>query len=184
MQTLGLSDSTPRTESRLKSLFWPSITTGTDVDYLGRQGFWVCILVGILSFAFLAFLGQAVFGLLALLFYCLGGVGVRERSRYAAVAVCVMYLPQTLLLGAFVVSPGGVIRLILSALLLSNLRATWIASQWKPESPEAELPARLNYTLGDKLADQFPQRLWPKVQVLYYIYSAAFLILAARWILI
>jgi hypothetical protein len=39
MQTLGLSDSTPRTESRLKSLFWPTIQTGSDVDYLGAQGY-------------------------------------------------------------------------------------------------------------------------------------------------
>ena len=41
MQTLGLTDSAPRTEGRLKSLFWPSIKTGDDVDYLGTQGFWV-----------------------------------------------------------------------------------------------------------------------------------------------
>ena len=45
MQTLGLSDSTPRTEGRLKSLFWPSIGTDNDVDYLTRQGFWLCTIV-------------------------------------------------------------------------------------------------------------------------------------------
>src|SRR6266436_4591073 len=37
MQTLGLSDSTPRSESRLKSLFWPSIQSSSDVDYLGAR---------------------------------------------------------------------------------------------------------------------------------------------------
>jgi hypothetical protein len=37
MQTLGLSDSMPRSESRLKSLFWPSIESSSDVDYLGAQ---------------------------------------------------------------------------------------------------------------------------------------------------
>jgi hypothetical protein len=45
MQTLGLSDSTVRTKSRLKSLFWPSIQSGADVDYLAVQGFWVCTIV-------------------------------------------------------------------------------------------------------------------------------------------
>lgn len=49
MQTLGLSDSTVRTEGRLKSLFWPSIQTGADVDYLAVQGFWVCTIVGSLG---------------------------------------------------------------------------------------------------------------------------------------
>ena len=55
MQTLGLSDSTTRSESRLKSLFWPSIQSGADVDYLAVQGFWVCTIVGLMSFVFLAF---------------------------------------------------------------------------------------------------------------------------------
>ena len=52
MQTLGLSDSTIRSESRLKSLFWPSIQSGADVDYLAVQGFWVCTMVGVVAFAF------------------------------------------------------------------------------------------------------------------------------------
>jgi hypothetical protein len=34
MQSLGLSGSRPRTEGKLKSLFWPSIASDTDVDYL------------------------------------------------------------------------------------------------------------------------------------------------------
>ncbi len=48
MQTLGISDSTPRGESRLKSLFWPSIESGVNVDYLAVQGYWVCMLVAAL----------------------------------------------------------------------------------------------------------------------------------------
>jgi hypothetical protein len=131
MQTLGLSDSTPRTGSRLKSLFWPSIQTGSDVDYLGAQGYWVCALVAVFSLAFSAIAGHAIVGALVCLFYYLGGVGVRERSRYAAAAVLVMYVADMLVSGV------GVVRVILAALLLSNLRATWIASHWKPDSDEA-----------------------------------------------
>ena len=91
MQTLGLSDSTDRTESRLKSLFWPSIQTGTDVDYLGTQGYWVCTVVAILSFVFLVASGHMIGGIFTLPFYYLGGVGVRERSRYAAAAVVLSF---------------------------------------------------------------------------------------------
>ena len=54
MQTLGLSESTPRTDSRLKSLFWPSITSGADVDYLGAQGYWVCSAIAILTLVVMA----------------------------------------------------------------------------------------------------------------------------------
>jgi len=170
METLGLSQPAERSDGRLKSLFWPSIHNGTDVDYLGAQGYWVCTIVALVSVIFLALNGQPVMGVAILLFYYLGGVGVRERSRYSALAVFVMYLLDTL-------TAPGVLRIILSALLLSNLRATWIAASWRPESEEAILPPRLNETFTDKLADQLPPWLWPKVKVAYYIYSAGFLLL-------
>jgi hypothetical protein len=173
MQTLGLSDSTPRTEGRLKSLFWPSIETGSDVDYLGRQGFWVCTAVAIMSFVFFLVAGRFIIGAVILLFYYLAGVGVRERSRYAAAIAFITYLVDSLFLGAGLLSGGGILRIVFCALLFSNLRATWIASGWKPESEQAVLPPRLRDTLGDKMADQFPQWLWPKVRIAYYVFSAA-----------
>jgi hypothetical protein len=170
VETLGLSDSTPRSESRLKSLLWPSIQTGSDVDYLGAQGYWVCTVVAVLSFVFLAVSGQPITGAAVLLFYYLGGVGVRERSRYAAAVVFFMYVLDTLM-------APGVVRVLLTALLFSNLRATWIAARWKPESEEAALPPRLGETWADKLADQFPVWLWPKVRIVYYVFSAGFFLL-------
>jgi hypothetical protein len=170
METLGLSGTAERSEGRLKSLFWPSIQNGTDVDYLGAQGYWVCTFVSIASFVFLVISSQPITGVAILLFYYLGGVGVRERSRYAALIVFIMYLLDTLLM-------PGVLRIILLALLLSNLRATWIAASWRPESEEAALPPRLNETFSDKLADQVPLWLWPKVRIVYYIYSGGFLLL-------
>lgn len=171
METLGLSDSTPRSESRLKSLFWPSIATASDVDYLGAQGYWICLLVAVVSFIFLAMTGQAITGGAILLFYYFGGVGVRERSRYAAAVVFAMYALDTLVGGV------GVVRIMIGALLLSNLRATWIAATWKPDSDEAALPPRLNETWSDKLADRFPMWIWPKARIAYYIYSGGFLAL-------
>jgi hypothetical protein len=140
------------------------------VDYLGAQGYWVCTLVAVWSFVFLAVSGQPITGAAVLLFYYLGGVGVRERSRYAAAVVLFMYVLDTLL-------APGIVRLLLTALLLSNLRATWIAARWKPESEEAILPPRLDETWADKLADKLPMWLWPKVRILYYVFSTGFLLL-------
>jgi hypothetical protein len=79
MQTLGLSDSTTRSESRLKSLFWPSIQSGADLDYLAVQGFWVCTIVGIVSLGVLVFADRPITGLLILFLFHFGGVGVREH---------------------------------------------------------------------------------------------------------
>lgn len=170
METLGLSGSAERADGRLKSLFWPSIQSGTDVDYLGSQGYWVCTVVAVASFVLLIVSGQPITGSAIFLFYYLGGVGVRERSRYAALVIFVMYILDTLLM-------PGVLRFILSALLLSNLRATWIAASWRPGSDEALLPARLNETFADKVADQLPPWLWPKIRIAYYVFSVGFLLL-------
>jgi len=170
MLTLGLSESTTRTESRLKSLFWPSIQSGADVDYLAVQGYWVCTIVGAISLVFLIFGGQPVIGALVFLVFHLGGVGVREHNGFAAAVTLAYYVLD------YFAAPGfSVVRIIFTALLVSNLRATWIAGNWTAGSADAALPPRLGDTFFDKLADKWPPFIWPKVKVVYYIFSVAFL---------
>jgi len=170
MQTLGLTDSASRTEGRLKSLFWPSIKTGDDVDYLGTQGFWVCTFVAILSFVVAAFSGHEILGTMVLLVFFLGGVGVREHSRYAAAIVLILYLMDSL-------AGPNALRVAIAAVLFSNLRATWIASTWNPESSEATPPPRLAETWSDKFSDTLPMWLWPNIRIPFYVFSIAFLML-------
>lgn len=186
MQTLGLSDSTTRTEGRLKSLFWPSIQSGADVDYLAVQGFWLCTAVGGISLLFLALANHPIIGVLVFLLFHLGGVGVREHNPFAAAVILVYYIVDFLASFLFLLnSPAiGVVRAIIIALLLSNLRATWIAGGWKPDSEEAALPPRFGETFSDKLADQWPAFIWPKVKVLYYIFSFGYLALTVAGLIV
>ena len=170
MQTLGLTDSSPRTEGRLKSLFWPSIKTGEDVDYLGTQGFWVCTFVAIFSLVVSAFRGHEIIGTVVLLVFFLGGVGVREHSRYAAAIVLILYLIDT-------IAGPSALRIAIAGVLFSNLRATWIASTWNPESSEATAPPRLAETWTDKFSDTLPAWLWPNIRIPFYVLSIAFLLL-------
>jgi hypothetical protein len=181
MQTLGISDSTSRSESRLKSLFWPSIESGVDVEYLAVQGYWVCTVVAALSFAFLFAAHQPVLGTVIFLFFHLGAVGVREHSRFAATVALVFYVIDTLASFKLLVgSPGMIVlRVIITALLLSNLRATWTAAHWQPGSDEAALPLRLGDTWSDKFANKWPSWLWPKIRVVYYIFSMGVLLVIA-----
>lgn len=178
MQTLGISDSNSRDESRLKGLFWPSVESGVDVEYLAIQGYWVCTVVAVFSLAILI-AQQPVIAVITFLFFYLGGVGVREHSRFAAVVVFIFYAIDTLLsLKILISSPGMIVlRAIIMALLLSNLRATWIASRWKSDAEEATLPVRLSDTLTDKFANNWPTWLWPKLRVVYYIFSIGVLLL-------
>ncbi len=187
MQTLGLSDSTPRSESRLKSLFWPSIQSGADVDYLAVQGFWVCTIVGAMSFFFLAVAHQPILGVLVFLLFHFGGVGVREHNPFAAAVILIYYLVDFMASAVLLAlnSPGiAVVRIIIIALLVSNLRATWIAGSWKPDSEEAKLPPRMGETFADKFSDKWPAFIWPKVKVVYYIFSFGFLTLTVAGLII
>ena len=174
MQTLGLSDSTTRSESRLKSLFWPSIQSGADVDYLAVQRFWVCTIVGGLTLVFQLLAGNPVIGVVVFLLFHFGGIGVREHNPFAAGIMLAYYLVDFLASAVliFANSPGiGIDKIIVTALLFSNLRATWIAAGWKPDSEEAALPPRMGDTFADKFSDKWPAFIWPKVKVVYYIFS-------------
>jgi hypothetical protein len=143
------------------------------MDYLGAQGYWVCAIVAVWSLVASVLIGQPIAGVFVFLFYYLGGIGVREHSRYAAAVVFILYL------GDMVLSGPGALKVLVAALLLSNLRATWIASHWKPDSEEAIAPPRFGDTWTDKFVDQLPMWLWPKLRIPYYIFSAGFLILVA-----
>ena len=197
MQTLGVSDSLPHSESRLKSLFWPSIQSGSDVDYLGIQGYWVCTLVAGMTMVIALFsLGSArsliqaiVLGLTSSMFFVffyVGGIGVREGSRFAAAVVFVIYALDT---GTFlsrlfsasgavglVVSPGLamalLIKLAVTVVLFCNLRATLIAARWVPGTEESVLPPRRSETFSDRFVDQWPRWIWPKIRIPYYLFAA------------
>jgi hypothetical protein len=153
-------------DSRLKNIFWPSIENSNDVDSLGTQGFWVCSIIAGITLITSLVTGQTIVGVVMSVFFFFGGVGVRERSRYAAAAVFVMYVLDTL------TSPS-IVRWILTGLLLSNLRATWIAAAWKLESAEASPVPRFNDSWTDKFADQLPTWLWPKIRIFFYVFSVA-----------
>jgi hypothetical protein len=178
-----LADAGERSDGRLKGLFWPSVQSGADVDYLGAQGYWICALIAVVSFVFLLMQGSPLMGFTLLLFFYFGGVGVRQRDPLAAGMVFLFYAVDTATTVFFMVfaSPWGmsVFRILVTALLLSNVRATWIASKWKTDSEEAALPPRLNETWSDKFVDQLPTVLWPKARIAYYIFGACVLTLVS-----
>ena len=169
MQTLGLSDSTPRTESRWRALFWPTIRNIGDYDYVTRQGFWICSIVAALTIAIGAFTGALFYCLFEGLFYFLAGVGVRERSRVAAVTAFSAYLLSALVLQRYTGNGFGIIRIIFLALLFANIRGNWISAHWAKDSQDDFVPVRLDQTLGDKFAGQLPAILWPRTRFLFYV---------------
>jgi hypothetical protein len=183
MQTLGLSGNSDRSEGWLKSLFWPAVENAWDVDYLGQQGFWICFLIAVFQFGFSLFTGSPliiVMCFLGGLIYFTGGMGVREKCWPAAALIFACFFLDTLasMFSGLFFTPGGMVRILLLGLLLTNLRATFIASEWQPAAEGEDIPLRFNESLRDKLVDSWPPILWPRLQVPFYVLSVLWLMLS------
>jgi hypothetical protein len=175
VQTLGIADRQQEPDNIFRRIFWPS-NHAADVDALGQQGFWVCLAAAVLSLIQLAFQGHWILALAFALFYFLGGIGVREHSRVAAIIVATFFLLN--LVGSAVVLgvPPGFIPLGMLCLLLANIRGTWIASRW--QSVADAFPDRFHETWRDRLVDVLPARIWPNGKYLFFLIGLGLFILS------
>jgi hypothetical protein len=64
-----------------------------------------------------------------------------------------------------------------ATVLLSNLRATFLASEWKPPAEDEDRPTRFNDSFRDKLADQLPAKAWPVLQIPFFGLASIHLLL-------
>jgi hypothetical protein len=180
MQTLGLSGESKRSDGMLKSIFWPTVENAWDVDYLGRQGFWICLIVAAFQLAVALLTGNPIVivaGAASALVFLLGGMGVREASWPAAALVFSIYFAGLLFTLASRQLPG-ILTIIAAGILLSNVRAAFLASEWRPAAEDEDRPARFNETWGDKLADQLPAKAWPVLQIPFFGLAALLLLLS------
>jgi hypothetical protein len=180
MQTLGLSGESSRSDGRLKSIFWPTVENAWDVDYLGRQGFWICLIIAVFQLVVALAAGGPILivtGVASALVFLLGGMGVREGSWPAAALVFAVFfvgLLYTMASGRF----PGILAILAAGILLSNVRAAFLASEWKPVSGDEDRPARFDDTFGDKLSDQLPAKVWPMLQIPFFGIAALILFLS------
>ncbi|HEV2465507.1 MAG TPA: hypothetical protein VGT04_17015 [Acidobacteriaceae bacterium] len=176
METLGLSGPPVRNENIFRRIFWPS-SESVDADMLGQQGFWICLLLALLTVVTAAFQSHIILGILFGLFYVLGGIGVREHNVVAAISVATVYLLNAV--GAVLMTrqfPGWLVLFVV-LILASNVRGCWIASKWLRSGDPDLIPLRMNENWRDKLVDQMPARVWPRIRTVFYV--LAFLVFMA-----
>ena len=173
MQTLGLAKPIPRMESRWRALLWPEIRSEVDCDYISRQGFWICSAVATVTLVVGALSGFIWESAFESTFFFLAGVGARERSKVAAGAAFAAYFMNALVLQRYTGSGFGVVRVIFLALLFANIRGNWLSTRWLKAARTDIVPARQKATLSDRLADQLPTFLWPKVRFIFYLLALA-----------
>jgi hypothetical protein len=133
VQTLGISESTPRSESRARTLLWPTISNEVELDYVTRQGFWICLAVALLSSVVRIVTGAYRSGLAEAIFFFLAGMGVRERSRIAGLSAFVAYLLMGLIALRFRHGIGA-LDIVFLALLFANVRGNWLAARWPEDA--------------------------------------------------
>jgi hypothetical protein len=179
MQTLGLSSESKRSDGPMKSIFWPAVDNAWDVDYLGRQGLTICTVVALLELVPAIFAHNPVYlvaGLVSSLVFLVGGMGVREGNWPAAAMVFSLYVVGLLVSLAEGRIPG-ILSLIAAGVLLSNLRAAFLASNWRPAGPDEDRPTRFNEGLKDFLVDQLPAKAWPALETSFFAVAGALLAL-------
>ncbi len=183
MESLNLSGSSRTSDGWVKSLLWPTVDNAWDVDYLGQQGFWICLLIAVLNVVLFLVFGSfesapAVYRMYMILaiatffVFFVGGMGVRQASWPAAAMVFALFAVNQLASGRV-----SIVGIILGAVLLSNLRATWLASKWTAPTEDEDRPMRFNETFRDKIVDQLPPRAWPILRIPFYLGAALLLAL-------
>jgi hypothetical protein len=179
MQTLGLSGEVKRSDGWLKSIFWPTVENAWDVDYLGRQGFWICFWIAVFQLVVSLITGNPIviaLGVAEALAFLIGGMGVREGNWPAAALIFSLFFLNQLYGLASGRFPGA-LGIIGTGILLSNLRATFLASEWRPAAEDEDRPTRFNDGLRDKLADQLPAKAWPALQIPFFGLASILLLL-------
>lgn len=179
MQTLGLSQESKRSDGTLKSIFWPTVENAWDVDALGRQGFWICLIIAVFQIVVTSVTGNPVMiviGAVSALAFWVGGMGVREKSWPAAALVFSIFFLSLLYSMAIRQFPGF-LTIIAACILLSNVRAAFLASEWRPASEDEDRPMRFNEGLRDKLADQLPAKAWPVLRIPFFGLASVLMLL-------
>jgi len=175
MGFLELDGNPVKDDNMFQRLFWPSDHAG-EADYLGKQGFWVCMIVALIGSLGSAYRGHPFIAMLLFIFYALGGIGVREHSVAAAVLVAADYWIENI----FAISQGhfpGILSIAAGVMLLANIRGTYIAAKWARTGDPEAFPERGHQTVSERFADQMPPYVWPKARIPFYAVAGVYMMM-------
>ena len=138
MEVLGLSESTPKPTSRLKDLFWPDLRTMPSTESACRGAAIACFVIAGLTSIVALF--TAPTALVDAGLFLVIGLGLLKRSRTAAVAGLALYILEQIVSLVQVGRFPGVITVLISAILLSGVRASFAYHRMRKANVESEPP--------------------------------------------
>jgi hypothetical protein len=92
MQTLGLSDSTPKSEGRLRALLWPSIRSDVAASTVAQNAMYAGVGVGAVTTIFVLLRIAPVSALLDAVLFVILGFGARQFSITASILALLLYV--------------------------------------------------------------------------------------------
>jgi hypothetical protein len=154
----------------MTNLLWPKIRNEWDVNDLGRQGFWLCLIIALFQLIAAAIVPDVWMRLLAVLsavVFVVGAMGIREANWPAAALMFVFF---AITLGDNIVNGRmpSILHFIAGLILLSNVRAAFLASRWQPIAEGDIRPSRPTRSFGDRLANRIPSKWWPRPRVAFF----------------
>ena len=181
MQTLGLASEAAREDNFFQRLFWPTVSNLSDGDVISRRGFWVSLIIGVMSCGVAVVGGHPVLGLLAGAVFVLGAMGIRQLALSASVMLTILYglgIIDTLLAAALGQGPPAnpLLGLVSFALLLSTVRATLLARRRLAEATD-EMPESQDRGLIDLMVNRAPKMIWPVGRYFFYVFAGSNLLL-------
>jgi len=154
----------------MTNLLWPKIKNEWDVNDLCRQGFWLCLMIAVLQLIAAVIVPDAwmrVAAVLSALVFVVGALGVREANWPAATLLFTLY---ALTLGDDVVNgrTPNILHILAGLILLSNVRAAFLASRWQPIAEGDIRPLRPATKFRDRLVNQVPPKWWPRLRIAFF----------------
>ena len=132
MQTLGLSESTPKPSSRLKDLFRPDLSSDVAALTVCHTASWACLIMAVLTAALAIFVEPAALvdgGVFALI-----GAGLRKGLRTAAVGGFALYILEQIA-SAFAGRFPGIPTIFISVILFNGMRAAYAYQRFRRTPP-------------------------------------------------
>ncbi|HLW77354.1 MAG TPA: signal peptidase I, partial [Bryobacteraceae bacterium] len=176
MQTLGLSDSTPKPTSRIRELFWPKIDSDVAAVTAARNAMYASFAIAAFSALDLVrvsgFLAVSVW--ISVVLYAMIGIGVRQLSRTAALTGFILYGLSWLLLPALALfSFWTMLRVIATVLLLNGVRAAMFAhSSFKTDTLDQIANPAFD-TRGESAVsvalERAPGKIWPMLRAPFFV---------------
>jgi hypothetical protein len=136
METLGLSKSTPKSRSRFKEFFAPDLSTAPSAQSACEAASNICFVIAGLT-TIVAFF-TSLFSLIDAVLFAMIGLGLRRKSRIAAVAGFFLYIIEQIIMTIELRGFPGILAILFIVLLFNGMRAAFAYQHIQTEQKKKE----------------------------------------------